>query len=52
MSDKKTEREKELESLVADLFSWLSGYLTPQQLRMWESRLEDLDVRPLWRWAR
>lgn len=52
MSDEKTERERELESLAADLFNWLADYLTPQQYDMWEARLEELDVRPLWRWAR
>lgn len=52
MSDEKTERERELEILAADMFNWLADYITPEQEQMWESRLEDLEVRPLWRWAR
>lgn len=52
MSDEKTERERELESLAADMFMWLSGYLTPEQYAMWEVRLEELDVEPTWRWTR
>lgn len=51
MSDEKSEREKELESPVADLFNWLADYITPEQYAMWENRLEELDV-PLWRWTR
>lgn len=43
-----SEREKELESLAADMFCWLVDYLTPQQVRTWENRLEDLDVPPTW----
>ena len=43
-----SEREKELESLAADMFCWLVDDLTPQQVRTWENRLEDLDVPPTW----
>lgn len=52
MSDEKTERERELESLVSDMFCWLVLYLTPEQEQMWETRLEELDVEPTWRWTR
>lgn len=52
MSDEKTERERELETLVADMFNWLVLYLTPEQEQMWEARLEELDVEPTWRWTR
>lgn len=42
------EREKELESLAADMFCWLVDYLTPAQTQMWETRLEELNVPPTW----
>lgn len=46
------EREQELESLAADMFNWLADYITPEQYAMWESRLEELDIEPTWRWTR